>query len=54
MIDETTDNSTMQQFILYIKFLDEKDGIFMTSVEYLDLVSPASGSAADLMISKIS
>jgi hypothetical protein len=52
MVDETTDNSTVQQLILYIKFLDEKDGIFVTSVEYLDLVSPASGSAADLTVSK--
>ena len=48
MVDETTDISTNQQLILYIKFLDEKDGDFEIAVEYLDLVSPSSATAQDI------
>ena len=48
MADETTDNSVNQQLIVYIKFLDAKDGSFETEVEYLNLVTPASGSAEDI------
>src|SRR5437667_10652109 len=41
MIDETTDNSTSQQLILYIKFLDKNStGELESVVEYLNLVSP--------------
>jgi hypothetical protein len=51
MIDETTDNSTSQQLILYIKFLDRNaDGDYEAVVEYLDLVSPISGVAEDLTV----
>jgi len=50
MVDETTDNSTTTQLILFIKFLDQIDGEFTTVIEYLDLVTPASGSAADIMV----
>ena len=48
MADETTDNSVNQQLIIYIKFLDAKDGSFETAVEYLNLVTPASGSGEDI------
>ena len=50
MVDETTDNSTTAQLILYIKFLDEIDGTITPMVEYLDLISPASGVAEDLTV----
>jgi hypothetical protein len=48
MADETTDNPVNQQLVVYIKFLDSKDGSFETAVEYLDLITPASGSAEDI------
>ena len=50
MADETTDNSTVQQLIVYIKFLDEKDGDFVQAIQYLDLVTPTSGSATDITV----
>ena len=50
IVDETTDNSTTAQLILYIKFLDEIDGTITPMVEYLDLISPASGTAEDLIV----
>ena len=50
MADETTDNSTTQQLIVYIKFLDKVDGQFVAMVEYLDLVTPDSGSAEDIKV----
>ena len=52
IVDETTDNSTTTQLILYIKFLDQIDGKFTAIVEYLDLVTPASGSAADITVNQ--
>jgi hypothetical protein len=52
MADETTDNSITTQLILYIKFLDQIDGEFITVIEYLDLVTPASGSAADITVTQ--
>jgi len=54
MADETTDNSVTQQLIIYIKFLDRVDNQFVATVEYLDLVTPDSGSAEDIKVSKIS
>ena len=51
MVDETTDNSTTQRLIIYIKFLDvDIDGGFFQCVEYLDLVSPLSGQAVDITV----
>jgi hypothetical protein len=51
MVDETTDVTTSQQLIIYIKFLDhEMDGTLVSKVEYLDLVSPKSGTAEDLKV----
>ena len=51
MVDETTDSSTSQQLIVYIKFLDRKEhGLLVPTVEYLDLVSPKSGTAEDLTV----
>ena len=50
MADETMDNSVEQQLIVYIKFLDEVDGQFVATVEYLDLVTPNSGSAEDIKV----
>ena len=50
MADETTDNSTTTQLILYVKFLDEQNGEFVTTIEYLDLVSPASGSVIHIVV----
>ena len=48
MVDETTDNSTTQQLIIYIKYLDRNDkGQLVVEVKYLDLISPKSGSAED-------
>ena len=54
MANETTDNSVTQQLIIYIKFLDRVDNQFVATVEYLDLVTPDSGSAEDIKVSKIS
>ncbi len=52
MADETTDNATIQQLIIYIKFLNmDADGMFFSCVEYLDLISPLSGQAEDIMVS---
>jgi len=51
MVDETTDVTASQQLIIYIKFLDyETDGTLVSKVEYLDLVSPKSGTAEDLKV----
>ena len=50
MADETTDNSVNKQLIVYIKFLDIKNGHFETVIEYLDLVAPASESAEDIKV----
>jgi hypothetical protein len=50
MADETTDNSTTTQLIIYVKFLDERNGVLVPTIEYLDLVSPASGSATDIAV----
>ena len=50
MADETTDNSVEQQLIIYVKFLYKVDGEFVTTVEYLDLVTPDSGSAEDIKV----
>ena len=51
MVDETTDNSTDKQLILYIKFLDmNPDGDLEAVVEYLALICPTSGRAEDLMV----
>lgn len=50
MADETTDNSVMQQLIIYIKFLDKVDDQFVATVEYLDLITPNSGSAEDIKV----
>lgn len=51
--DETTDNSVEQQLVIYVKFLEKVEGEFVTTVEYLDLVTPASGSAEDIKVCKI-
>ena len=50
MADETTDNSVEKQLVIYVKFLDNVDDQFMTMVEYLDLVTPDSGSAEDIKV----
>jgi hypothetical protein len=50
MADETTDNSVQQQLIIYVKFLDKVDDKFVPTVEYLDLVTPDSGSAEDIKV----
>lgn len=50
MADETMDNSTIIQLIIYIKFLDEWNGDYIPTIEYLDLVSPDNGSAEDIMM----
>jgi hypothetical protein len=50
MADKTTDNSVEQQLVIYVKFLYKVDGEFMTTVEYLDLVTPDSGSAEDIKV----
>src|SRR5947207_13694384 len=50
IIDETINNSTNTQLILYIKFLDQIDGEYTILVEYLDLVTLTSGSATDIMV----
>jgi hypothetical protein len=50
MADETTDNSVEQQLVIYVKFLDKVDGEYVTTVEYLDLVTPNSGSAEDIKV----
>ena len=52
MVDETTDVSTNQQLIIYVKFLNKgSDGVFKPTIQYLDLVSPKSGQARDLQVS---
>ena len=48
--DETTDNSVEQQLVIYVKFLDKVDDQFVTTVEYLDLVTSDSGSAEDIKV----
>ena len=50
MADETTDNSVMQQLIIYVKFLDKVDEQFVATVEYLDLLTPDSGSAENIKV----
>jgi hypothetical protein len=51
MVDETTDKSTNQQLIIYIKFLDkDSEGDWCVAIEYLDLVSPESASALNLTV----
>ena len=50
MADETTDNSVQQQLIIYVKFLDKVDDKFVPTVEYLDLVTPDSGSVEDIKV----
>ena len=50
MADETTDNLVQQQLIIYVKFLDKVDDKFVSTVEYLDLVTPDSGSAEDIKV----
>jgi hypothetical protein len=51
MIDETTDNSTTQQLIIYFKYLEQDDnGQLVVQVKYLDLISPTSGSAEDIKV----
>ena len=51
IVDETTDNSTTQQLILYIKYLNKKlDGDIEVAVEYLDLVCPENGTAEGLVV----
>jgi len=52
MIDETTDISTTQQLILYIKYLkkDKKNDTFSVEVEYLDLVSPVTCAAEGITV----
>jgi len=54
MADETTDRSVEQQLIIYVKFLDVVDGKFVSVVEYMDLVTPKSGSAEDIKVPCIS
>lgn len=51
MIDETTDNSTDQQLIIYIRYLQKQiDGSFSIAIEYLDLICPLSGEAKDIVV----
>jgi hypothetical protein len=51
MVDETTDNSTTQQLIIYVKYLDRDDeGKLVVEVKYLDLIPPKSGSAEDCKV----
>lgn len=52
MIDETTDISTTQQLILYIKYLkkDKKKNTFSVEIEYLDLVSPVTCTAGGITV----
>lgn len=52
MIDETTDISTTQQLILYIKYLkkDKDKKTFSIEIEYLDLVSPVTGTAGGITV----
>lgn len=50
MTDETTDNSTTTQLILYIKFLDKQNDELVITIEYLNLVSPISDSATDIAV----
>jgi hypothetical protein len=50
MADETTDNSVKQQLIVYVKFLNMVDDQFVSTVEYLDLITPDSGSAENIKV----
>jgi len=52
MIDETMDQSTTSQLIIYIKFLerDAKTGVMEIKVEYLDLLTPTAGTAHEIMV----
>jgi len=52
MIDETTDISTTQQLILYIKYLkkDKKKNTFSVEIEYLDLVLPVTCTAGGITV----
>ena len=52
MIDETTDISTTQQLILYIKYLkkDKTNETFSVEIEYLDLVSPVTCAAEGITV----
>ena len=46
MVDETTDRSTSQQLIVYIKYLNKDDeGAFNVVTEYFDLVPLTDGGA---------
>jgi hypothetical protein len=58
MIDETTDVSTTQQLIIYIKYLkkemrneDDASATFSVAVEYLDLVTPVNCTAEEITVS---
>ena len=52
MADETTDISTTAQLVIYIKFIEYDDETSTARVvtEYLDLITPASGEAQDLIV----
>jgi len=50
MADETTHNLVQQQLIIYVEFLDKVDDKFVPMVEYLDLVTPDSGSTEDIKV----
>ena len=51
MVDETTDKSTTSQLIIYVKYLKfNSDGDFMTTIEYLDLISLNGTTAQDIMV----
>ena len=51
MVDETTDQSTTAQLILYVKFLERNSyRDLVVSIQYLDLVHPDSASAADITV----
>ena len=51
MVDETMDNSTTQQLILYVKYLNKKpDRAIEVAVEYLDLLCPENGTVECLVV----
>ena len=51
MVDETTDKSTKQQLIIYIKYLNQNaDGDLEITIDYLDLVTPESQGARDITV----
>ena len=55
MVDETTDQSTIAQLIIYIKFMDkDPKGDLFVNIQYLDMVPPASGTASDITVSSAS